>query len=447
MTSHPPFDGDEPAIERRVLDLLPAPAAPTDFAEQVVALAARERPGRSRWRRGAVIATLAACAAIVALWLLATGPEEGRGRAAERTTWTLGARGVAVGEPGAVVSWTIHRGAASVVQSEGNVFYRVDRGHGPFEVSTPAGSVLVTGTCFRVEVNPMKERKTWLSAGAGAIGATVVLVGVYEGRVRFGNAQGGIEVRAGEQASASPEERPQRVVAQEMPAGERASATAGGPAPAASAPVGTEAERREIAALRARLRTLEAAAAAGPAASSSRDSTKFIDPSHDELVQRAKDCQLDWDSPKLDANPRDLEPKSVQELGLSEDEREIVNAVRKEVVQAGVAQLRQLYIEATGDRRGSEVLSLSGLQSEIISKSEGDVKDVYHRLSAERAGLPAPAPPGPSTPLERMVRLLTGLGDTYEKQLAAQLGPARAHDLRVKRNGWDSRTSWSYGCP
>ena len=87
------------------------------------------------------------------------------------------------------------------------------------------------------------------------------------------------------------------------------------------------------------------------------------------------------------------------------------------------------------------------MESEIVAKSEGDVKDVYRRLSAERAGLAAPPAPGPTTALERMVRLQTTLGDSYEKQLAAQLGPARAHDLRAKRKGWESRSSSSYGCP
>ena len=48
------------------------------------------------------------------------------------------------------------------------MFYRVDPG-GPFTVTTPAGEVHVTGTCFRVEVLPMKPSKQGLLGAAGSV--------------------------------------------------------------------------------------------------------------------------------------------------------------------------------------------------------------------------------------------------------------------------------------
>lgn len=71
-------------------------------------------------------------------------------------------------------------------------------------VSTPAGDVIVRGTCFRVEVrDPMKPSKQHLVSGAiGAAAATVVMVAVYEGRVVLASEKGQVELAAGQQGTA-----------------------------------------------------------------------------------------------------------------------------------------------------------------------------------------------------------------------------------------------------
>src|SRR5205085_6877903 len=90
----------------------------------------------------------------------------------------------------------------------GDIFYRVEPGES-FVVAAPGAEILVTGTCFRVEVEPML--KPLVSAAAGAIVASAIVVTVYEGKVRVVSAEGATEVHAGEQtrlgkpAAAAPE--------------------------------------------------------------------------------------------------------------------------------------------------------------------------------------------------------------------------------------------------
>ena len=45
------------------------------------------------------------------------------------------------------------------------------------------------------------------------------------------------------------------------------------------------------------------------------------------------------------------------------------------------------------------------------------------------------------------MRLLTGLGDSYEKSLGGAIGSDRAHRMRTQNDGWGSKSVSSYGCP
>ncbi len=111
--------------------------------------------------------------------------------------------------------------------------------------------------------------------------------------------------------------------------------------------------------------------------------------------------------------------------------------------------LRALYVEVTGREAIAHELSPAGLIAEIRDKApEGEVQEVFARLSAELAGKAAPPPPGARTsPLERLLRLQIELGDRFERELAAELGPARARALRAAEGGWSSRSSSGHGCP
>ena len=177
----------------------PSPA----FADRVVAAALREqaRPSRRRYVIGA--AALAA-AATATLWFATRTPaSSGDVRADHRIEVALGDRAVAVLEAGAHVRWD----NASVVQDSGNVFYRVERGSSTFVVHTPMADAVVLGTCFRISFNDKETAMNRRDFGAGLLGAvaaTGVLVGVYEGKVRVSHADQVVTVGAGETAIADP---------------------------------------------------------------------------------------------------------------------------------------------------------------------------------------------------------------------------------------------------
>src|SRR5262249_13838709 len=179
---------------------------PAGFADRVLAARRAPAPRRPRW----VLATLAAglaAALVAALWHRG-GIEKGTVAVLERTEIPLGRGAVAGAEPGAALAWGVDDGAARIEQTRGDVFYRVERG-GPFVVATPAGTVTVKGTCFRVEVTEMKQAVIGAAVGAAAMAA--VLVTVYEGRVLLANEHGATEVRAGEKARAQAGETPAAV--------------------------------------------------------------------------------------------------------------------------------------------------------------------------------------------------------------------------------------------
>ncbi len=172
------------------------------------------------WLRRFIAVGVAAAAIAAALAIVLLGRSgSGHAAAARRQTVALSGRAVAVLEAGAALSWRRSWAGIAVEQPRGDVFYRVDRG-GPFQVRTPAGTVVVTGTCFRVVV------RTGRAADAAA--PVSVLVLVYEGRVTLANASGGIDLAAGERGEARPQEPPQ---ARPLPGdpGEGGPSTAPGP--------------------------------------------------------------------------------------------------------------------------------------------------------------------------------------------------------------------------
>jgi hypothetical protein len=357
---------------------------------------------------------------------------------------------VAVAEAGARLRWRVRSGDARVEQSQGSVFYRVEHG-GAFVVSTPAGDVTVQGTCFRVEVEPMKKQSL-LAAGVGAVAATTILVSVYEGRVLLANEHGKATLSAGEQASARAGEAP-------VPVGNAqndAVAQMNGALASNSAAEGltrdqllqrSEAQRAELDKLRARVHELEAGGGSGDKKKDGDHS--FFEPTKDELQAMAKDCKLKWDRPGIGVNPQTMGPQRASELGLSEQERAEINRVNAELNQRVLTQLRALYVEVTGDKAGADSLTPQALEEEIEQKSpENVVQQTYFRLSHERAGLQAPpADSAGQPPVERLMRMMTTLGDDYEQKLGAAIGPDRAHQLRADQGGWNSRSQSSHGCP
>jgi hypothetical protein len=434
-----------------------APLPPAGFADRVMQAhqnAAPRAAPAGRPLRALLGAALLVTAA--AGWLVAAraGDADGEAAPAARASLAIGRRGIAVAEAGAQLRWQVKSGVAQVHQNAGDVFYRVDKGGGSFVVATPAGRVTVQGTCFRVEVNPMASKQTMMAAGVGAVAATALLVTVYEGRVLLANEHGQTTLAAGEQASVRAGEGPSAARPASQLAAQAKSAALDSAPPGAGASreellARDQTQRAELARLQARVRELEAAASAG-GGGQKKDDRPFFDPSKEELQAMAKDCKLKWDAPTLGLQPQPMGPKTAAELGLSEQERTEVNRVDADENQRVLTQLRALYVEVTGDRAGADSLTPEALENEITAKSpESTVQQVFYKLSHERAGMQAP--PGDATgqtPLERMMRLMTTLGDDYEQRLAAAIGPDRARQLRNENGGgWGSRSQSSYGCP
>jgi len=438
---------------------------PDAFAESVAAAWTREQDSVPRPKRRLAVGMGLAAAVLAAVTLQLVLPAlhphlvTGERTLTRHEEISLGERAVAATETGASLTWKIDpNGPGQVEQASGNVFYRVNEG-GPFEVVTPAGTVSVKGTCFRVEVIPMglsKPSGTTLTAAAlGAAVAMMVTVTVYEGKVLLANAKGDTTIRAGESASAAPGVRPWAGSGAPGAGVRSGSVTAALDAPRADATreellARDEAMRRELATLRARVGALESEGAAATAKGKhgfTDDGSSFFAPTKDELVAMAKRCELRMDIPSLEAEPYPPGPELSEAIGLTAAEKDALRKMHEEFHRWLVTELLKLYAEVTGDESGGASLSAGALGNEITEKSpDAELQALRRRIAEERAGLVAPpADLSGTSPLERYTRLMAGLGDEYERRVATVLGPARARALRADSDGWPSHWK-SAGC-
>ena len=442
---------DSPALdadERALLARWTAPTPPAGFAERLVPAA----PRRRRWP--AVAAAMAAVAAVAAVGVAVAGPRRSLAvvggdvdAAAGRRSAPLASRGVAVLEPGARLAYVAAAGELHVIQAAGSVFYRVEPGR-RFTVATSAGTVEVTGTCFRVEVS--MRHPMLAGAALGAVVATAAVVTVYEGRVRVvpGHAAP-VEVKAGEVATLGP-------------AGGGGAVVAAGPAPvggaAAPAPVVDDptvatlsqaqlvardrAQREQIAALEARVRDLQA-----PRPGHRGLDVNAVDPSKEELLAWAKECKVVIDFIPMGPRPFELDPALRADVGLSDLDLGAANAALARLRTDWTARVRAWYVEATGDSAGADALSVESMARELQDKAApGEPAALQRRLAEERAGLvAAPADVSKASPFERYFRAFAAMGDDAERAVAEVIGRERAHQVRVHDGGWPARMSMA-GC-
>jgi hypothetical protein len=175
---------------RVVVPLTPPGAART--LPLPVARAVPAPKGKHRIRVAVGALSLAAAAVVLAVgWTWLEVPEisaQGQQVAHQRVTISIADRAAAAMEPGADLAWTVRKRRVRVEQRRGSVFYRVDRGD-KFRVSTPAGEVEVTGTCFRVSLG-----------AASTLSTLVTMVSVLEGSVKVSSGPDGqtLSVQAGE---------------------------------------------------------------------------------------------------------------------------------------------------------------------------------------------------------------------------------------------------------
>jgi hypothetical protein len=203
----------------------------------------------------------------------------------------------------------------------------------------------------------------------------------------------------------------------------------------------------EVERLRAEVEALrtQPKGAGGPPQSGS----DFFDPPQEELLKMAAQCELRWDNPPLGSTPPEVSRKRVEELGMNETEIAAINKVYERNHWRTLRQLRQLYIEVTGEAKTADALSPPALASEVMDKMrEDEQKVVFQRLARERAGLqPPPADLSGTSPGERLYRLLTTMGDRVEAEIGAEIGPDLARRYRELKGGFGSRSRSRNGCP
>lgn len=432
-------DSPESDPERMDLSAFEVPPLPPGLADRVLArIPATPRRARSGpWTAVAAGVLLLLGGGAYGVWVRTGEQLEGDRRFVSRDTVHLGPSALAVAEPGARLRWSAgRRGPVRVGQPEGRVFYRVEPGT-DFQVDTPAGQVSVRGTCFTLEVLPMRSIPSALTGAAvGAALTASVFLTVHEGQVLATNTGQALELGPGERAELRSDRAPNRLP--EPPAPTRAVP--------ASPPRQASPSEVELATLRARVKELESRAAVSKLDPLTR-LDRWLHPSPEELQVMAKECRVRWDQFVLSLDPMNpLSPKVKERLGMTEAEADVVAEVTAAFNSRAIQRLRAIYLAATGDEENARVLSPQSMNMEIFDKSpQGAFGRTLQRISRERAGLEAP-PPGTTSmnPVEQLVRFNTSLGDDYEHALTEKLGATRAHALRLGLAGGNVENA---GCP
>jgi hypothetical protein len=395
-------------------DNWPAQQPRATFAEQVVAAALRERRTSVRWRRVAIGAGFAAVAAGVALFVgTRSQPSVGEARADRRIEVSIGSRAVAVLEPGAHISWQ----GDTVVQDAGDVFYRVERGaDSQFEVRTPMADAAVLGTCFRISVNDKERimnRRDVIASTVGAVAATVVLIGVYEGKVAVSqNKESPTTVGAGETVVADRNGvRPAATVAQQ-----------------AARPIAHDDGARTAADLRERLDALEQEKAQleQELAAAHEGAKSQYDLSPDDWAKLAERGEFKYQVPCFQEGGFHPSPEQLAKLGLSAKDGDVIhNAYVHANEQLGKA-LRDLCILEMGPTRDEDIPScVTKMFTNLYAQKQA--RTMYTQVDEIRAGKrPEPAQMSPT--MKMLMLFSTGMTG-FEQELAQTYGADEAHRL------------------
>ena len=412
-------------------------------------------------RRAGWIAALAVAAAAVLAFVWFRGPSASSGQveASTRQTVEIGHRGVAVVEAGGALQWSVDDdGAARVQQSAGAVFYRVNDGEA-FVVDTPAGSATVTGTCFTLELQPMRnEIKMAASAIAGAAATAAVLLTVQEGSVVLANDAGKVEASAGQAAHAKAGSAPLLADAEEdgAPAGKT---TEKPKSEYARLVRENTQQRRALRQLQADLAAAQGKAPATDTSEPDKDSPEYrrkvaqqcavsgdcddklwTDPSVEELRELAQCGRLLIDTPSFLLGDDPFPPGYVIEAaGLSESEAaryaEIAEALYKESGTKYADFAHELGVPSElVDRLAPQQLRM------LVEAVVDDWETARHNVANERAQLSTP--PAEQSTGERALRYQWGLGEEFERRLAADFGEDAAAEMRRAGGGWANKSSW-----
>ncbi len=450
----------EPGAEQPLdLSAFEAAAPPPGFADRVVAkVRAEQRPAPKRTRWVAAGAGIAAAAAALVLLRARGAPSIGETVAEERTDVAIGTRAKAVLEPGAKVQWH----GDDVVQSRGDVFYRVEPG-ATFRVHTPAGEVDVRGTCFAVKVRGEEMQKRDVKAGAiGAAISTLAFVAVYEGKVGVSYANDSLVLSAGESAKLGGG----KVERSGTPAeGERAFASAAEQSaddvPLAkanenlAAQVSEYKKRLELVAtkkseLEAELAKAEAKLAGAQDGAVPRTRSEY-DLDQSDWAELAKQGQVKFRVPCLMKGGWTPNASQLDKLGLAPGDAQTMKEAYERSYQRVWKEIRPMCQTALGS--SADAVDKIGPQScmhlvyDIASTTDPEAAAEAHTAAAEiRAGLrPMPGPNERVHPVTKMFLVLTGELPQFEADLAKSLGPEEAHRIAFSDTICRSDDRWGGG--
>jgi len=409
-----PFD----AKERRALDAWAVPGLPDDFVARATARVLDDQHGRAR-RRAAVVVGGAFALAAAALVVASAAP------------W-----GAVVPPP-----TTLRVGTSTLTCSGCALALEPISEHGDTMHAATAG---VAG----------------LAAGAAITAA--ILVTVYDGRVAV-QTEGAPLVTAGPgdqlvltadcpplvhrafDPTRAPDASPVPAPSAVSPGAPSPSSSPHGNVAADACPeAAADAARAER--LQARVDALERELRAKRAEG---DETRSYGLSHETLLAMAERCELRWDMPPMSLDgAQTVSREAVEALGLDDAQMRTINDVFARTNMRLIKAVTELYAEVMGEVPPAGMAPTAMLFEITDKTSRETVREIFQRLSAERAGLAAP--PAPSValdPAERLFRLLTTVGDDVENELAGTLGPDVARALRDEHDGWGEKSRSRPGCP
>jgi hypothetical protein len=439
-----PVDEPSPGFAARVVQhaLAEAPSKPTDGRGSSGTTSSWRRVSAWRlWRPVASGLGLALATALIFWW--ARGARDiGERTVIARSEVTIGKRAVAVLEPQASISWS----GEQVTQSEGDVFYRVERGLQPFSVVTPAGQIEVLGTCFRVQLRPQAQ-------GEGVRGKPAAIVSVYEGKVRLMHGEDSLELRAGESGQIDAEgSRPigeRQLWELSRPAGSGAAARSGAEhtpdlASLRSQLAGLESEKHD---LEQQVRTLEGGLVEASEATPRKGPKGRMDPHDFDLDQAdwkalAAEGRVNYLVPCLSPKGQAWSPdeRALSNLSLSPEDGQLLAEAYRRSNDRLWATVRPLCVKAVGSEAVVDLLEGITCMQIVTSMARAADRqaadDAFRRVAEVRAGLqPMPDPAEPQHPVFAGLWAMTGEMDRFEADLTESFGPDEA-----------KRLAWEGGC-
>jgi hypothetical protein len=393
-------------------DSWPAQQPPAKFAEKVVAAAMREHRASSRRRylaAGAAVVVLAAAG--IALFVgTHTTTSSGEARAERRTEVAIGSRAVAVLEIGAHISWN----GDTVVQDSGDVFYRVEPGS-RFEVHTPMADAAVLGTCFRISVNKetIMIRRDVIAGAVGAIAATAVVIGVYEGKVAVSHGKDSVTVSAGESATAD-----SRGVRPGMPP-TKIARTDDGTHTAADLRERLGALEKEKAALEQELADAHEAGAKSP-----------YDLTPDDWAKLAEQGAFKYQIPCYREGGYRPSAEQLAKLGLAaKDADAIQTAYRNSNHQFGSEMMKICGDAGLGGGTDDIGPCIGKMFEAIYGQGPDAAHATYTQVDQILAGKRPQPKPADASPQMRMLLMFANEMAPFEAELAQTFGPEEAHRI------------------